>query len=257
MILKNDTFRQYLTLASVILTLVVNGLANAIPFNGLTTGEISDRFPVYFVPAGYVFSIWGLIYLGIVAFAVYQMLPAQRENPRLRKVGYLFVLSGIMNSIWLFLWHYQLFALSLLVMVGLLVLLIMIYLRLGIGIYQPTTLEKWCLHIPISVYLGWITVATIANATDVLYYIEWNGWGLSPETWGVILLSVGVLIATAVSFSRGDIAYLLVIMWAYAGIAVKHATVPMISASAWASAVALLVVLIAGYIYHRRHMMGV
>lgn len=255
--LKNDTFRQYLTLASVILMLVVNGLANAIPFNGLTTGEISDRFPVYFVPAGYVFSIWGLIYLGLAAFAVYQMLPAQRENPRLRKVGYLFVLSGIMNSIWLFLWHYQLFVLSLLVMVGLLVLLIMIYLRLGIGIYQPDNLEKWCLHIPVSIYLGWITVATIANATDVLYYLEWNGWGFSPEAWGVILLSVGVLIAAAISFSRGDIAYLLVIMWAYAGIAVKHATVPMIAASAWASAVVVLVVLIAGYVYHRRHMTGV
>lgn len=249
--LRSDTFRQYLTLASVILTLLVNGLANAIPFNGVTTGEISDRFQVYFVPAGYVFSIWGLIYVGLLAFAVYQMLPAQKENPRLRKVGYLFVLSGVMNSIWLFFWHYELFVLSLIAMACLLILLIMIYLRLGIGSYPPDTLEKWCLYIPVSIYLGWITVATIANATDVLDYLNWNGWGLAPETWGIIMMSVGVLIAGAVSFTRGDIPYLLVIMWAYTGIAVRHIAVPLISSTAWVSTVAVLILLIGGWVYHR------
>lgn len=255
--MKNDTLRQYITLASVVLTLVVNGLANALPFNKLTTGEISERFQVYFVPAGYVFSIWGLIYIGLLAFAIYQMLPAQRESPRLRRVGYLFALSGVLNSLWLILWHYELFVPSLFAMVGLLVLLILTYVRLEIGIYQPSTLEKWCLSIPISVYLGWITVATIANVTDVLDYIKWNGWGLSPEIWGIIMLIVGVLVAAAVSFTRGDIAYLLVILWAYVGIAIKHMAVPTITLTAWVSAAVVLIMLVGGRVYHRRRLAGV
>lgn len=92
-----DTLRQIANVFALLATIVVNGLANALPLNGLSTGEISDRFEVYFVPAGYVFSIWGLIYLALVAFAIYQALPAQRENPRLRRVGYLFVLSCAAN----------------------------------------------------------------------------------------------------------------------------------------------------------------
>ena len=93
-----EPLRQFIVLLSILLTLIINGLANALPFNGLTTGEISNRFQVYFVPAGYVFSIWGVIYLGLMAFAVYQALPAQRANPRLRAIGGWVVLSSLANS---------------------------------------------------------------------------------------------------------------------------------------------------------------
>ncbi|MBC7248811.1 MAG: tryptophan-rich sensory protein [Anaerolineae bacterium] len=231
--MKRDTVRQVVNVLAVIAALVVNGLANALPLNGQTTGEISDRFQVYFVPAGYVFSIWGLIYVGLIVFAVYQALPAQRENPRLRRAGYLAALSCVANIAWLFLWHYEFFLLTLVVMFALLLLLIAIYLRLEIGRAHVSPAEKWLVHMPFSIYLGWITVATVANVTSVLDYLNWNGWGISPEAWTVIMLLVGVGIASAVSFTRGDVAYVLVIVWAFAGIAIKHAGTPVVSIAAW------------------------
>src|SRR5688572_32230811 len=107
--MSKDAIRQYVNLLSVILALVVNILATTLPLNGQNTGEISDRFQVYFVPAGYVFSIWGIIYIGWIAFAIYQARPAQKENPRLQNLSYLFAQSCVFNAAWLFCWHYNLF----------------------------------------------------------------------------------------------------------------------------------------------------
>lgn len=230
---KKDIVRQVVNVVAVIGTLVVNGLANALPLNGLTTGEISDRFEVYFVPAGYVFSIWGLIYLALIGFAIYQALPAQRENPRLQSVGYLFAFSCAANVAWLFLWHYEQFLWSVMAMVALLLSLILIYLRLGIGRIEVSTAERWLVQVPFSVYLGWVTVATIANVTSVLDYVSWGGWGIAPQMWAVIMLVVGAGIATAVGLTRGDVAYMLVIVWAFVGIAVKHAATPTVAIAAW------------------------
>jgi hypothetical protein len=187
-----------------------------------------------------VFSIWGLIYLGLIAFAVYQALPAQRANPRLRRIGYLFALSCVANSAWIFVWHYELFPWSLVIMIAILITLIGIYLRLEIGRVQVSKAEKWFVHVPFSIYLAWITVATIANTTILLDYVNWSGWGISPETWTVVMLVAGLTIAAVVSIPRRDVAYLLVIVWAFAGIAVKHAATPVVAASAGvAAAVAL------------------
>jgi benzodiazapine receptor len=250
--MKRDTLRQVVNVLAVVATIAINGLANALPLNGLTTGEISDRFDVYFVPAGYVFSIWGLIYLALIAFAVYQALPAQRENPRLRRVGYLFVLSCLANVAWLFLWHYEIFPLTLVAMVVLLLSLIGIYLRLGIGRTPVPAAEKWLVRVPFSIYLGWVTVATVANATSLLDYLQWNGWGVSPEVWAVIMLVVGAAIASAVGLTRGDVAYMLVIVWAFAGIAVKHAATPLVATAAWVTAALVVVMLVVGALRHRR-----
>lgn len=250
--MNKDTLRQWVNVLAVIATIVINGLANALPLNGQTTGEISDRFQVYFVPAGYVFSIWGLIYLGLLGFAIYQALPAQRDNPRLRRIGYLFALSCVANVVWLFLWHYELFPLTLVAMVALLLLLIAVYLRLDIGRARVSTAERWLVHVPFSIYLGWITVATIANVTALLDYLNWSGWGISPVAWAVIMLFAGLIIASAVSLTRGDVAYMLVIMWAFAGIAVKHAGTPAVATSAWVTTALAAVVLVAGLSLTRR-----
>ena len=118
--MKRDTLRQIITVIAVLATIVVNALANILPFNGQETGAISDRFAIYFVPAGYVFSIWGLIYLGLIAYAIFQALPAQRENPRLRSIGGLFALASVANIVWIFLWHYEVFPATLAVMLVLL-----------------------------------------------------------------------------------------------------------------------------------------
>jgi benzodiazapine receptor len=231
--MNRDLVRQITVVLSVIGTILVNILANALPFNGLATGAISDQFKVYFVPAGYVFAIWGLIYIGMIAFAAYQAMPAQRENPWLRKVGYWFALSGVFNSLWLFLWHYQIFPLTIVVMLALLASLLVIYLQLGIGKRQISAAEKWSVQLPISLYLGWISVATIANASDVLDYLKWNGWGVAPEIWTVIMLGAALALGLAMIFTRHEIAYPGVLIWAVIGIALKQAVAPLVATAAW------------------------
>lgn len=231
--MNRDVLRQIAVVVSVLATIVFNGLANALPLNGLNTGEISDRFAVYFVPAGYVFAIWGLIYIGWLAFAVYQALPAQRANPRLRQAGWLFAASGLANTAWLACWHYEQFVLSVAVMLALLGLLIAVYLRLEIGRATVSRVEGWCVDVPMSVYLGWISVATIANITSTLYFLEWGGWGIAPQVWAVIMLAVGTALTAAMVWRRGEVAFALVALWAFAGIANKQTAVPLVAGAAW------------------------
>ncbi len=234
-----DIVRQITNIIATLVTLTVNGLANALPLNGLTTGDISDSFDVFFVPAGYVFSIWGVIYLALLAFTVYQALPSQRDNPRLRRVGYLYALSGVANSAWIFFWHYQRFPLTLLAMLILLGSLIAVYLRLGIGRTEVSTAERWAVRVPFSIYLGWISVATVANVTSLLDFLNWGGWGIAPDIWALIMLVVAAGIAGLVIFTRRDVAYGLVFVWAYIGIAVKHAGTLTVSVPAGVLAVLL------------------
>jgi benzodiazapine receptor len=241
-----DIVRQIVNVLATLLLITVNALANILPLNGLNTGEISDRFEVYFVPAGYVFGIWGLIYVALAAFTVYQALPSQRENPLLRRIGYLYALSCVANVAWLFLWHYEQFAWTLLAMFALLLLLIAIYLRLRIGRVRVSLADTWLAHVPFSSYLGWITVATIANVTSVLDWINWSGWGLAPDWWAVIMLVVGGLVASAVSITQGDVPYVLVIVWAFAGIVVKHVNTLPVSITAGVVAGIVLLTLLLG-----------
>jgi hypothetical protein len=243
--MNKDIIRQASGVVALIITIAVNVMSNALPFNGLSAPEIADSFDVYFVPAGYVFSIWGVIYLGLIAYTVFQLLPTQRENPRLRQTGWWFVLSCAANSIWLFLWHYGYFALSVVAMLILLISLIVIYLRLGIG--QPTVPadEGWLVHLPFSVYLGWITVATIANITAFFDYINWNGFGIAPEIWTIIMLVAAIAVAGLMLYSRQDIAYLLVLIWAFIGIGVEQSDTSQVVIAAYLAAtiVAIFVIL--------------
>ncbi|HTP03096.1 MAG TPA: TspO/MBR family protein [Anaerolineales bacterium] len=230
--MSKDTLRQAANMLSVLLALAVNILAAALPLNGQNTGDISDRFKVYFVPAGYVFAIWGVIYIGWIAFAIYQALPAQKASPRLRKLGYLFALSGVLNAAWLFCWHYNRFGLSVLVMLGLLAVLIASYLRLDVGRTSVGAAEKWCVDVPFSVYLGWISVATIANISDWLYSIGWNAFGIAPEIWAVIMLTIAALIGVLMALFRMDAAFLFVLVWSFVGIAVKQSAAPLVAYTA-------------------------
>lgn len=235
-----DTPRQIANLISVILALTVNILASVLPLNGQNTGEISDRFQVYFVPAGYVFSIWGIIYIGWIAFTIFQFLPSQKESPRLRKLGYLFALSGLFNAAWLFTWHYNFFGVGVLVMLTLLGLLIASYLRLDVNRVAVTSAERWAVDIPFSVYLGWITVATVANITDWLYLVEWNGFGISAPVWAVVMIAVASVLGVLMAVTRRDAAYLFVLVWSFIGIAVKQADTAIVASSAWVGAGAML-----------------
>lgn len=254
---RRRIIQPILNVVALLLVIGVNWLANALPINGQTTGEISDRFDVYFKPAGYAFSIWGLIYLGLVAFAVYQALPAQRDNPRLHRIDYLFLLSSLANIAWIFCWHYELFALSVLVMLILLATLIAIYYNLEIGRRQVPLAEKWFVQVPFSIYLAWITVATIANVTILLAYLNWNGWGISPAIWAVIMIGAGLAIGIAASLPRRDAAYLLVLAWSFAAIAVQQNDVPLVMISAIVAALAALLLAASTFIKSRRSQPGV
>jgi translocator protein len=249
--MSKDTIRQITNLATAILALVVNVLAVTLPLNGQDTGEISDRFQVYFVPAGYVFSIWSVIYIGWIAFLIFQFLPSQKENTRLRRLGYLFALSNLANAAWLFCWHYNQFGLSVLVMLSLLGLLIASYLRLDVNRASVSRLEYWSVDVLFSIYLGWITVATVANVQDWLYFVGWDGFGIPGQIWAVIMLVVASLFGLAMAITRRDVAYLAVLVWAFIGIAVKQAGAPLVATSAWIAATLMLGLAIFSFIRRR------
>ena len=240
--------RQLLNVITLLGVVIINGLANALPFNGITTGEISDSFPVLFTPAGYVFSIWGLIYLLLLGFAIYQALPSQRNNPRLERIGYWFVISNLFNAAWIFLWHYGYFPLTLLAMLGLLGSLIVIYQRLQIGLTRVRFPQNLFENLPFSVYLGWISVATVANFSIALYDLGWNGFGIAPQVWTVIVLAVAAGIGAAMLLLRRDFAFAFVLIWAFAGITVKQIETPVVAIAASIAAIILLIVLLFQFI---------
>ncbi len=219
---------QLLVVLAIIATITINALANILPIAGRQTGQISDSFPSFFTPAGYVFAIWGLIYLALLAYAIYQALPAQRDNPRLVATRGLFVLSCIFNVAWLLCWHYLLIVPSMGMMIGLLATLVLLYLRLGVGQFAVSVAESWLARVPFSIYLGWITVATVANAVTTLIELDWNGWGLSGQVWALLLVLIAASIGVAFALSRRDIPYNLVLLWAFAGIWVAHASEPIV-----------------------------
>lgn len=244
--LDQNLLRPVLNLSAILVALGVNIWANVAPINGLNIGEISNTIfrEVVITPANYAFAIWGLIYLGLIAFGIYQILPAQRQNPQLRRMGYLLVLACLAQSVWVIFFLSRLFTLSLVAMLGILLALIGAYLRLGIGAERTSRAQKWFIHIPISIYLAWISVATIVNVATTLYNLGWDGWGVSSSWWTVIALIVGAAIAATVSLQHADIAFSLVIVWAYVAIAVRHANQLLIAATAAGLAIALVVFLL-------------
>lgn len=243
---------QILTILFTIITITVNGLANALPINGQQTGEISDRFNVLFVPAGYVFSIWGLIYLGMIAYTIYQALPAQADNPTLNKIAPYYWLSSAANTAWIFLWHYEQFAWTLPAMLLILVSLILIYTTIKANREFESGAKLWLVTVTFSIYLGWISVATVANVSQLLFYLDWNAWGIAPEVWTLIMLLVasGLGIAMALRFSA--VAYGLVLIWAFYGIAFKHPEIALVATTAYTGIGLVAVGILLGQLLRRK-----
>jgi hypothetical protein len=220
--------------------------ANAVPLNGQTTAEISDRFRVFVVPAGNVFVIWGLIYLGQLAFTIDQAIARGAREELVRRLGWLPALAGVLNATWIVAWHWEAFPLTVLIMLGLLLTLIAIHLRLRHAEESGWIDEvaRWSTRVPFSLYLGWITVATIANIAAVLAWSGFDGFGIAGEAWAVAVLAIGLAIATAFVLREHDPAYGFVIVWAYVGIYVKEsaiAPVALIAAvgAAWIAVLAV------------------
>jgi hypothetical protein len=238
--MSHDARRQLVTVIAFLATLAVNAAANALPINGVTTGEISDRFSVYVIPAGYVFGIWGLIYLLLAGFTTWQALPRNRTDETLRSLGWLPALTGVLNTAWILLWHYGVFPLTVPVMVGLLLALITIHLRLVARAADLRGIRFWAVRLPWSVYLGWITIATIANVAQTLSALGFTGLGIAPVAWAGAVLLLGLAIAVRFVTQFGVVAYALVIAWAYAGIVVKEAGTPAVALVAGAGTLVML-----------------
>lgn len=239
---------QIITVLATLVTITINALANILPLNGLETGVISDRFEIFFVPAGYVFSIWGLIYLALIAYAVYQALPAQAENPTLKKIAPFYWVGSVANSIWIFLWHYEVFSWTVIAMVAILITLILISQKL----IETDGLEKWLVRLPFSIYLGWISVATIANVSQNLFLYKWNGWGIGNEIWAVIMLAVASLLGILKIWQEKDTPFALVLIWAFVGITVSQAGIALVVNTAWVSVIVLVTTVVASIIKNKK-----
>ena len=217
-----------LVLITYLAMIIVNALANALPINGMITGDISDSYPNLFAPTGITFIIWGVIYLLLAAHTAYQLGLFHKKDEEvktalLKEVGTLFAISSLANVAWIFSWHYKNILLSTVFMLIILVSLALIYIR--INKEQLTSREKTFIRLPFSVYFGWITVATIANITTLLVDklgSPVNLLGISEAVWTVVILLVGLLIGAATVLKNRDVPYGLVIVWAYIGILIKH-----------------------------------
>jgi len=250
--LRSKKLLQIGNLLALFFTIIVNSLAVILPLNGKSTQELSDALPNLFVPAGITFSIWSVIYLLFIVFGIYQardlFSKEQKDMPFLHTIGYLFMVSSAANILWIFCWHYQLIALSLVAMLILLGSLLAIYLKLNIGRSDVPLKEKLCVHLMFSVYLGWITVATIANVTALLVSVNFDGFGINPEIWTILVLAVATLITLLMLFLRKDIAYSMVVIWAALGIVIKRTTAPFTNSTIATTAELAIVIIFLGMV---------
>lgn len=202
--------------------MMVNVLANALPINGISSGEVSDSYPNLFAPAGITFSIWGVIYLLLLGYSLYQLgwIGKIKNKKLVAEINKYLIPNMVLNGLWLFAWHYRLIGLS----VGIMGLILMTLIKINERISKDKleSKENILVALPMSVYFGWITVATIANITAFLVSVGWNGFGLSEEAWMIAVLLVGTAIGVARIREHRRAAYGLVLIWAYGGILYKH-----------------------------------
>lgn len=178
-----DRLRAFLVLAATFGTIAFNWLAAAGQITGVTTGEISDKYPTAITPAGYAFSIWGLIYLGLVAFSIYQLLPPNLH--RFRSIRSLYIMSCALNCAWVYFWHQDQIGICLLIILGLLITLLLI----SINLRNPASLvETWIAKAPFGIYFGWITAATLVNFAVWLVYMTVQMSAAANTALGVSLI---------------------------------------------------------------------
>ncbi len=223
--MNKNIFIKIFTLIAYLAMVFVNYLANALPINGVSTGQASDSYPNLFTPAGATFSIWGLIYLLLFAYTLYQFGFGQKnKNPEREKlfttINLYFLITSLANIAWVFAWHYGIIWLSVIIMIALLIFLIKIADL--VNKEKFSVLDHLLIRLPFSVYFGWITVATIANITVFLVSLNWNSFGIVEVVWTIIILFVGAIIGTIRMWKDKNIFYGLVLIWAYAGIWLKH-----------------------------------
>jgi benzodiazapine receptor len=241
---------QVCNVGAVVAVLVMNTLVNVLPLNGVTTAQVSDSYFNLFTPPGYVFAIWGVIYTLAVVFMFYQVRKSERWKPYLQQINFLYPISALANITWLFLFQYsygvpQLLVASLVPMTVLLISLLAMYVRLGIGRLKVPRNEKLALHLPISVYVGWISLAIIANIASALNVLI-PGIPMSTQAlWTVLVVFVALVISSLMVWNRGDIAFGIVVVWGTIGIALNRVAIPVIYWTALATAAVIAILILA------------
>lgn len=230
--MTNTGVLRYANIIFFVLTVIVNGIAGSTTLiGGQNTAAVSNKYPTLITPAPYVFAIWGIIYVLLGVFVVYQALPKQRSSEFIQKIGWLFVLSSILNMAWIVIWQLEYLPVSVVLIVAYLISLIAIYLRLNIGKGKTPLKEKLAVHVPFSVYLGWLSIATIANISVTLVAYGWDGFGIAAETWAVLIVAVALVLTLLMLGIRKDIAYALVVIWALIGISVNQTNANVVLAT--------------------------
>lgn len=230
----SDRLRQFLVAFSIISLIVMNYLSNVRAFAETTNADISRKYQTVITPAGYAFAIWGLIFLALLAFAVFQALPSQRENPRFRAAGPWIILNALGNAVWSPIFNNDRPGLALIVILVMFVSLLLVMDRLRIGREMVRKRETWLARVPFSIYFGWLTVATILNIAVFLKATEFNLSMIPEYGWAVIVLIIAFGVGAFLFNRYRSAAYILVFAWAYAAIAVGNPSVPYVPMFAWA-----------------------
>ncbi len=230
--------RRWGVIGALAFTIVMNILSVTLPFNNQTNEDVSDKYQTLFTPAGYAFSIWSLIYLTLIIYALYQAFRASEEKKIYDKIAAPLIINCIANGLWLLAFQYEYFGLSVLIMLVILGTLMIINTKLS-ETDEISGKEKTWVRLPFSVYLGWISVATIVNISVFLTSAGWNGWGINEATWVLIMLVVVAVLTLSVQYKSPDYFYPLVIVWALIAIAIKQSDVQIIYFAALGLAVLL------------------
>ena len=238
------------TLIAIIVTITANTWTNLSPPNDLNVGEIANTVlaGVLITPANYAFAIWGLIYLGVVAYGIYQLFPAQRQDPVIRRASLGLIVASLAQTAWIYLFPLQLFWLSVVAMAVILLALAVAYAQLNPGRSRAGRRRRWLAQIPFSIYLGWISVASLVNVASALYASGFEDLGLGAVPWTVIVLLIGAGLGAIAIWRHQDLAFVLVLVWAFTAVAVRHSDVLAI----WLTAVLCSLGLIVGWVGRRQ-----
>ncbi|MEQ9467512.1 MAG: hypothetical protein RLN88_08875 [Ekhidna sp.] len=228
---------------SLLVVLFVNFLANYLPIGGRTTGEVSEAYPTLFTPAGFTFSIWGLIYTLLITYVIYQLLPSNRDNKVFDRINRHFVVNCSANTLWIFAWHYELITLSLILMVIILASLIGIYRHILPGKVSGFR-DRLFMRTPFSLYFGWITVATLANISVEQSVIGMDNWIMTKTVWVFVELALAGAIATVMVIRYRDPIFGGVVTWAAYGITQRQMDTPEVAGAAAVVMILVLVILI-------------
>jgi len=223
-------FYPLLNLSGYIFMIVFNALAIIIPLGGMTTKELSDKYDSLFTPIAFTFSIWSVIYTLLLVFVivgVINLIRGKRKKNSLidQRIGWLFWITCLFNGGWMIAWQYQYVGLSVIIMLGFLITLIRLYTEIRRNTNHLNTADKYISLPAFSIYLGWISVATIANISAWLISIQWSAWGISPVTWTIIMIVIATLLGLIMLAKNRDVFFTLVILWALYGIMSKRISV--------------------------------